>query len=320
MSDRGARPLPAVARGRAPLSSLSARGPRRAAFPRKGDDGVGRLEPAVRRHDRESSLQGRRQVARHRADAQSVAGPLRRKAQGRRRGVGAYLQGEHPGLRADHQHARQGQGDFRPLARLRRYRRRSAPLQPGRARSGRRAGRGRARRLSEAVASLLRAQGALVRQEEAAPLGSQRAAAASADPHRRLDRGAQHRAHRLWCVLAEDGRHRRALLRRALDRCAGAPRQGAGRLRASDHAVGAPLRAAQLSGQAARRDDARARAGPRRASGAGGAQRRADGADPADARRDRERVRRDADLPRTCSPPPATRKSARRCSPPRSRT
>ena len=49
--------------------------------------------------------------------------------------------------------------------------------------------------------------------------------------------------------------------------------QAAGRLRASDRAVGASLRAAQLPGQAARRDDAGARARPRRASGAGGAQR-----------------------------------------------
>jgi hypothetical protein len=83
-----------------------------------------------------------------------------------------------------------------------------------------------------------------------------------------------------------------------LDRRAGAARQGAGRVRASDRAVGASLCDAELSGQAARRDDARARARPRRASGAGGAAGRADGADAADARRDRERVRRDADLPR----------------------
>ena len=65
------------------------------------------------------------------------------------------------------------------------------------------------------------------------------------------------------------------VFRRALDRCTGAAGQGAGRLRASDHAVGASLCAAQLSGQAARRDDAGARARPRRASGAGRAERRA---------------------------------------------
>ena len=115
------------------------------------------------------------------------------------------------------------------------------------------------------------------------------------------------RAHRLRRVLAEDGGDRRALLRAQLDRRAGASRQGAGRLRAPDRAVGAPLRAAQLPGQAARRDDAGARAWPRRAPGAGGAERRADGADAADAGRDRERVRRDADLPASCSPMPSTR-------------
>ena len=58
-------------------------------------------------------------------------------------------------------------------------------------------------------------------------------------------------------LLAGNGRYRRAFFHRSLDRCAGAARQGAGRLLASDHAVGAPLRADELSGQTARRDDAR---------------------------------------------------------------
>ena len=44
-----------------------------------------------------------------------------------------------------------------------------------------------------------------------------------------------------------------------------------GRILASDRPLGAPLHPHELSGQAARRDDAGARAGPRRASGAGGA-------------------------------------------------
>ncbi len=52
--------------------------------------------------------------------------------------------------------------------------------------------------------------------------------------------------------------HRGALLLTQLDRCAGATRQAGRRLRASDGPVRAPLRAAQLPGQAARRDDARA--------------------------------------------------------------
>ena len=55
--------------------------------------------------------------------------------------------------------------------------------------------------------------------------------------------------------MADD---RRRFFDEQLDRCAGAARQAARRLRASDRAVGASLCAAQLSGQAARRDDARA--------------------------------------------------------------
>ena len=46
----------------------------------------------------------------------------------------------------------------------------------------------------------------------------------------------------------------------------------------------------------------------------------ADGADAADARRDRERVRRDAHLQEAAWRRPPTRSSARPCSPPRSRT
>ena len=97
--------------------------------------------------------------------------------------------------------------------------------------------------------------------------------------------------------LAGHGRDRAHLLRPQLDRRAGAARQGAGRLRAPDRAVGASLCAAELHGQAARRDDAGARARPWRAPGAGRRPGRADGLDAADARRDRLGVRRDADLP-----------------------
>ena len=108
----------------------------------------------------------------------------------------------------------------------------------------------------------------------------------------------------------------RALLRRALDRRAGAARQGAGRLRASDRAVGAPLCAAELPGQAARRDDARARARPRRAPGAGGAEQGALMAPtPLTLAETASRVRRDADLPRAARARPPTGASARRCSP-----
>ena len=49
-------------------------------------------------------------------------------------------------------------------------------------------------------------------------------------------------------------------------------------------------------------------------------ERRADGADAADAGRDRQRVRRDADLQAAACRRPGTPSSARRCSPARSRT
>ena len=111
--------------------------------------------------------------------------------------------------------------------------------------------------------------------------------------------GARHGARRLWRLLAAHGRRRPPLLRRGLDRRAAAPRQGPGRLRASDDAVGPPLCPGQLPRQAARRHDAGARTRPWRPPGARRAQRRLDGADAADAGRDRLGVRRDADLPRS---------------------
>ena len=119
-------------------------------------------------------------------------------------------------------------------------------------------------------------------------------------------------ARRLRRLRAGDGGHRQGVLRQALDRRAGAARQGAGRLLGVDRAVGAPLRAAQLPRQAARRDDARARARPRRAPDAGAPAGRAAGADAADAGRDGLRVRRDADLQGAAQGDRAIPRSARR--------
>ncbi len=192
----------------------------------------------------------------HRADAQPVPEPEGAHAQGGVRGARQDLQGQPAAVHADHQYARQGQGDFRPLARLHRRGGLAASLQPRRAGGGRCAGCIRARRLSATLASLLRAESEMVRQEEAGALGPQRAAAAGRDAHHPLGRGAEHRALRLRRVLAEDGGDRRALLQGSLDRCAGAAGQIAGRVLASDRAVGAPVCDAQLPGQAARRDDA----------------------------------------------------------------
>ena len=61
----------------------------------------------------------------------------RGEAQGGGRGARRDVQQEHPPLHPDHQHARQGQGNLRPLARLQGRRRRAPPRQPGRAGGGR---------------------------------------------------------------------------------------------------------------------------------------------------------------------------------------
>ena len=111
-------------------------------------------------------------------------------AEGGGRGAGGDVQEEPAAVHPHHQHARQGQGDFRPLARLLRRRAVAPSRQPGRARGGGRAGVVGARGLSAAVAPLLRAQGQVVRQEAVAALGSERAAAAGRDAHHRVAAGA----------------------------------------------------------------------------------------------------------------------------------
>ena len=223
---------------------------------------------------------------------------------------------QHRRLRADHQHAGQGQGDRGPLAPLRPPAVLAQPRQPGRGRGRRRPGGGGEGGLSRPLAPLLQAQGAVVRAPTRCRLlGPQRAAARRRRPHRSLERGRGDRARRLRRLLAGPRRAGPPLLRSSLDRCAGAAGQGAGRLRASHRAVGASLCAAELSGQAARRDDPGPRAGPRRASGAGRAAGPADGRHAADAGRDRLGVRRDADLPGA-----AEDRARRRCWPARSRT
>ena len=110
------------------------------------------------------------------------------------------------------------------------------------------AGRGRARRLSAPVASLLRAEGAagsawtqLDHWDRNAPLPKAPSARSAGT----------RRATRCSPPMAASRRDMADIARRffdeRLDRRAGAARQGARRLRASDRAVGAPLRAAQLS-------------------------------------------------------------------------
>ena len=158
------------------------------------------------------------------------------------------FQGKFAPLRADHQYAGEGQGNFRSLARLQGYCRRTASLEPGRERGGGCIGCGCARRLSEIVASLLCPEGEMVRQEAIAVLGPQRSAAEGCAAHDSLDRCARDGAYGLWRVLAAHGGSGRPIFCQELDRCAGASRKTAGRLCASDGAIGASLRPAQLYG------------------------------------------------------------------------
>ena len=240
--------------------------PGAAAWNRLFDDTIASLRFSLRRRGADA-----------RAAARQAAGPRRDEARSGRRTRSAETLGANvSALRPDHEHARQGQGDLRPLAEVRGRRRFPPSRQSGRARSRRGAGRGGDRLLSAPFASLLRAQGALVRQGRSSIIGiatrrcptrPSRVFAWSAARDTVLER--------LSRLLAAHGRHRAALLRRGLDRRAGAARQGARRLRPSDDALGAPLRPGQLPRQAARRDDAGARTRPRRPSGARRAQRRA---------------------------------------------
>ena len=117
----------------------------------------------------------RRPAADQRRDLRSAAGPRPRQARGRgarhRRGAGT----QRPPVRADHQHARQGQAAGGRLAQVPAPDLQPQPRQPGRGRGGRRADRRGQGRLPAPVASLLRAQGALARPGAPGVLGSQRA-------------------------------------------------------------------------------------------------------------------------------------------------
>ena len=319
----GARALQAVDRRPAQGEALPARREARAPVPREVDHRARRLEPAVQRDHDGAALRGggRDGAAVARADAQFPDASRRAQAAGGGRGAGQGVQGQRPPLHADHQHARQGQGDLRPLARLQGRGRQPPSRQPRRARGGRCAGRSRARGLSAHRASLLRDEGQVARQGEARLLGPQRAAARQARARRALGGGAGDGARAP--TAASRRTWRRSPSGSSTTRWIDAPvREGKAPGAFSHPTVPSvhPYVLHELPGQAARRDDARARARPRRAPGAGGAAGPAAGADAADAGRDGLRVRRDADLQGAARRRPRTPRSARRCSPRRSRT
>ena len=172
------------------------------------------------------------------------------------RGAGQDLRRERQAVHADHQHARQGQGDLRPLARLQGHRRRAPPVQPRRARGGRCAGRIGAAAYPKLSHRYYRMKAKWLGKDKL--MHWDRNAPLPAEDTREVPWAeAQDMVLSAYGQFApEMADDRQDLLRQALDRCAVAPRQGAGRLRASDRALGAPLRAAELPRQDAGRDDA----------------------------------------------------------------
>ena len=243
-----ARPLPALDRGRAQGKALSARGPGRGAVPREVGDRLFGLEPAVRRDDG-----GLRFKVAGKTLAIEPTLNLLQDVDGKKRKAAAealaktFKENLRPftlitnTLAKDKEISDRWRG-FKDIADC------APPVEPGRARGGRGAGRGGARGLSAAVAPLLRAEGEVVRQEAAAALGSQRAAAEGGAADDRLGRRARRPCSRPMARFSPKMADvAEQFLHEALDRCAGAPGQAAGRLRASDGAVGASLCPAQLS-------------------------------------------------------------------------
>ena len=106
----------------------------------------------------------------------------RAQARGRRELDRGRAAAQHPPVRADHQHARQGQADRGRLATVPAADLEPQPRQPGRGRGRRCADRRGPRRLPAPVAPLLRDQGALARPRAARVLGSQRALARGRRP------------------------------------------------------------------------------------------------------------------------------------------
>ena len=136
-------------------------------------------------------------------------------AQGGRRSAGGDLQGESAALRADHQHARQGQGDLRPLARLQ-------ATSPTRAISPTASSRRWWMRWSSAVRAAYPRLSHRYYALKARWLGKKklphwdRNAPLPQVAQRTIawDEAQRDRARRLWRLRAEDGGDRRALLRR----------------------------------------------------------------------------------------------------------
>ena len=187
------------------------------------------------------------------------------------RAIGEAFGEQHAAVLADHQHARQGQGDHRHLAPLSAPGQLPQPRQHGRGRGGGRAGRRGRRRLSAAVAPLLHAEGELARPATSCSTGTAtRRCRTTTTAQIAVARGARRGCSTAYGAfspeLAEIGR--RFFDAPWID-AALRPGKAGGAFAHPDRAVGASLSAAELSWPHARRDDAGARARPWRAPGAG---------------------------------------------------
>ena len=264
-----------------------------------------------------SSFDGRRRDAAARGDAEPALRPGPRPPPGRRRGAGRGLPARLPLFaRITNTLAKEKEIEdrWRKLPTPQMARHLSNDVEPEVVAG---AARRRGRRLSAPLAPLLRAEGALARARQARGLGPQRAAAAGGRPQDPLGRGPQAPCSTPTPASTRAWPSSRApFFDQRLDRRAGQARQGPRRLRPSDRHRGAPLRAAELPRQAARRDDAGARARPRRAPARSPPpQGELLASTPLTLAETASRLRRDADLPAACSTPRPTPPPARSCSP-----
>ena len=209
---------------------------------------------------------------------------------GRRRGDHRGARPRPPDAHVRLQHHPAGQVDRRPDARLSDLDLVAQPRERDDRRGGRRAHRGDDVALRR-PAALLPAQGPAARPRPARAL---RPVRAGLDRHAEdpVGRGPADRRRRLLRVLRRGGRDHRALLRRQLDRRAGAPRQAHRRVLRDDGARRAPVRAHELHGRPSLDPDARARARSRAPRRARAAARALQLVDPAHDRGDRVGVRR----------------------------
>ena len=222
---------------------------------------VQRLGPPVRRAPRRDQGRPRRERDRLRgSDGEALLRGSRRAAACLRGRDGRARPGS-PDAHVRLQHDRRRQVDRRPPPRLRDLDLGAQPLERHH-RRGRAGARRRGREPLRRRPALLHAQGTPPRARPALVLRPHGAARGRPHPCG-LGRRFRARAERVRGLLDRDGRHRRALLPRELDRRASARRQAARRLLCDERAGRAPVRLHELHGRSPLGAHAGARARPR---------------------------------------------------------